>query len=123
MPCRNYRSSPIGHIIRFLERLYHLAEAENLASILEHGPMSTETLLGMLGISEPRRAALLRSRRPDSVRLSESDPCRSYGGLSLNPTSGRSLVSAENSSAFEADKRPKDAPLSQRIPLRARRPI
>jgi len=37
--------------------------------------------------------------------------------------SGRPLASAEDSSASEADKRPKDAPLSQRIPLRTRRPI
>jgi hypothetical protein len=72
MLCRSYSGSPIGRMIRRLERLYHLAEAENLASILEHGLMSTEGLLAMLGISEPRRAALLCNHRPDSVRLSES---------------------------------------------------
>jgi hypothetical protein len=66
MPCRSYRG-----MIRSLERLYHLAEAENLASILEHGLMSTERLLGILCISKPKRAALLRSHRPDRVRLSK----------------------------------------------------
>jgi hypothetical protein len=71
MPCRSCRAAPIGRMIRRLERLYHLAEAENLASILEHGLMSTERLLGVLGISAPKRAALLRSYRPDGVRLSE----------------------------------------------------
>jgi hypothetical protein len=57
--------------MRCLKRLYHLAEAENLPSILEHGLMSTERLLSMLGVSEAKRATLLRSHRPDSVRLSK----------------------------------------------------
>jgi hypothetical protein len=55
---------------RSLERLYHLAEAENLASILAHGLMSTERLVPLAGISEPAGTALLRTHRPDNVRLS-----------------------------------------------------
>jgi hypothetical protein len=54
-----------------IERLYHLAEADNLDSILEHGLMSTERLLDMARISGPEQTALLRSHRPDHVRLSE----------------------------------------------------
>jgi hypothetical protein len=55
---------------RPIERLYHLAEADNLASILEHGLMSTERLIRLAGISEPASNALLRTHRPDNVRLS-----------------------------------------------------
>jgi hypothetical protein len=55
---------------RRIERLYHLAEADNLASILEHGLMSTERLVRLAGISEPASTALLRTHRPDNVRLS-----------------------------------------------------
>jgi hypothetical protein len=55
-----------------LERLYHLAEAENLASILKHGLMSTERLLNFVRMSEPKRTALLRGHRRDCVRLSEN---------------------------------------------------
>ncbi len=58
--------------MRRLERLYHLAEADNLMSILEHGLMSAERLLDLVGISEPERRALLRGHRPDCVRLSKS---------------------------------------------------
>ena len=53
------------------ERLYHLAEADNLGSILEHGLMSTKRLLDMARIFEPQHRILLRSHRPDNVRLSE----------------------------------------------------
>jgi hypothetical protein len=55
-----------------LERLYHLAEAENIASILKHGLMSAEGLLDFVRVSEPHRTALLRGHRPDCVRLSEN---------------------------------------------------
>ena len=55
-----------------LERLYHLAEAENIASILKHGLMSTERLLNFVRTSEPKRTALLRGLRRDCVRLSEN---------------------------------------------------
>jgi hypothetical protein len=58
--------------MRQLERLYHLAEADNLTSILEHGLMSTTRLLDLFRVAEPERQMLLRSHRPESVRLSES---------------------------------------------------
>jgi hypothetical protein len=41
-----------------IERLYHLAEADNLASILEHGLMSTERLVRPAGLSEPEGTTL-----------------------------------------------------------------
>jgi Family of unknown function (DUF7002) len=58
--------------MRPIERLYHLAEADNLPSILQHGLMSTEMLLSLVGVPEAERATLLRRHRPDSFRLSES---------------------------------------------------
>jgi hypothetical protein len=58
--------------MRPIERLYHLAEADNLPSILQHGLMSTERLLSLVGVPEAERATLLRRHRPDSFRLSES---------------------------------------------------
>src|SRR6202021_3800963 len=54
---------------RRIERLCHLAEADNLVSILNHGLMSTERLVRLAGISEPASTALLRTHRPDNVRL------------------------------------------------------
>lgn len=54
-----------------IKSLYHLAEADNLASILENGLMSTERLLDLVQIGEPERGALLRRHRPENVRLSE----------------------------------------------------
>lgn len=58
------RKSPVT-----VERLYHLAEGENLSSIMEHGLLSTEKLLEMAGLSEPERVSLLRGHRLDCVRL------------------------------------------------------
>jgi hypothetical protein len=58
-------------MIRRMEHLFHLAEADNLGSILKHGLMSTERLVGMTHISEPERKAILRGHRPGNVRLSE----------------------------------------------------
>jgi hypothetical protein len=58
--------------MRPIERLYHLAEADNLPSILQHGLMSTERLFSLVGMPEAERATLLRRHRPDSFRLSES---------------------------------------------------
>jgi hypothetical protein len=54
-----------------MEYLYHLAEAYNLRSILKHGLMSTERLVGMTQIPEPERKAILRGHRPGNVRLSD----------------------------------------------------
>jgi hypothetical protein len=58
--------------MRPIERLYHLAEADNLPSILRHGLMSTERLLSLVGVPEAERATLLRRHRPDSFRLSDN---------------------------------------------------
>jgi hypothetical protein len=44
-------------------------EADNLASILNHGLMSSERLVRLAEISEPASTALLRTHRPDNVRL------------------------------------------------------
>jgi hypothetical protein len=57
--------------MRPIERLYHLAEADNLPSILQHGLMSTERLLGLVGMPKAERAMLLRRHRPNSFRLSK----------------------------------------------------
>jgi hypothetical protein len=42
-----------------IEHLYHLAEADNLASIHRHGLMSTEQLVQLAGFSEPARMLFL----------------------------------------------------------------
>ena len=57
-------------VMRRIDRIYHLAEAENLPSILERGLMSTERLLDETRIGDPERTGLLRGHRPSSVRLS-----------------------------------------------------
>ena len=56
---------------RRIEHLCHLAEADSLASILEHGLMSTEGLLDLARIAEPERKLFLRRHRPENVRLSQ----------------------------------------------------
>jgi hypothetical protein len=58
--------------MRRLDRLYHLAETGNIPSILEHGLMSTERLLNLVRTREPERTTLLRSYRPNCVRLSKN---------------------------------------------------
>jgi hypothetical protein len=67
--------------MRPIERLYHLAEADNLPSILQHGLMSTGRLLSLVGVPEAERATLLRRHRPDSFRLSESVLIRDQGPM------------------------------------------
>jgi hypothetical protein len=52
-----------------LERLYHLAEADNLESILEHGLLSTASLIALAVADPDERARLLRGHRPDNLRL------------------------------------------------------
>ena len=51
---------------RGVGKLYHLAEGSNLASILQHGLMSTERLLDLARVAKPERDALLRVHRPDN---------------------------------------------------------
>lgn len=52
-----------------IERLYHLAEASNVESILRHGLLSTERLLDLVGMAEAERAGFLRRHRPDNQQL------------------------------------------------------
>lgn len=54
-----------------IEKLFHLAEASNLSSILEYGLMSTERLLDAASILDRERADRLRSHRPQNIRVSE----------------------------------------------------
>ena len=52
-----------------IPQLYHLAEAENLSSILKHGLLSTQRLVAMSGLSVQEQASLLRGHRRTHVRL------------------------------------------------------
>ena len=51
--------------------LYHLAEADNLDSILQRGLMSSKRLVGMVNLPERERKTLLRNHRPECVRLAK----------------------------------------------------
>jgi hypothetical protein len=62
--------SPVHRVAAQIERLYHLAEADNLPSILTHGLMSTERLADAAGVDETQRSRLLYQHRPANVRLS-----------------------------------------------------
>ena len=55
--------------IRRITKLYHLAEATNLPSILRHGLLSTERLLALAGVGDEERAEIVRRHRPDCVTL------------------------------------------------------
>jgi hypothetical protein len=65
------REGARDRLLRKLDRLYHLADADNLPSILEHGLLSTERLLGLTGMAETERTAFLRRQRRDSLPLAE----------------------------------------------------
>ena len=65
------RNGVRDRLTRKLDRLYHLADADNVPSILKHGLLSTERLLGLTGVAETERAAFLRLQRRDSLRLAE----------------------------------------------------
>lgn len=52
-------------------QIYHLAEMENLSSIVKHGLMSTERLLDLAQVSNTRRPGLLRGHRQDHVQLTD----------------------------------------------------
>ena len=51
------------------QHIFHLAEGENLNSILGQGLMSTARLLTLHGLPDEERTALLRSHRPTHLRL------------------------------------------------------
>ncbi|MBY3060380.1 hypothetical protein HF263_30705 [Rhizobium leguminosarum] len=55
-----------------ISKVFHLAEASNLPSILEHGLMSTKRLLDLARVPDADQADRLRSHRPDNERLSGS---------------------------------------------------
>ncbi|MGR9426198.1 DUF7002 family protein [Rhizobium leguminosarum] len=55
-----------------ITKVFHLAEASNLPSILEHGLMSTKRLLGLTRVPEADQADRLRSHLSDNERLSGS---------------------------------------------------
>jgi hypothetical protein len=61
-PRQTQRHSRIYH-------LYHLAEADNLDSILKHGLLSTERLLELAGLTDQDRADVMRRHRATNVRL------------------------------------------------------
>lgn len=49
--------------------LFHLADADNVSSILRRGLMSTEALLKSAGLPEPQRSSVLRGHRTENIRL------------------------------------------------------
>ena len=67
--------------MRKLERLYHVAEASNLPSILKHGLLSTECLLQLTGMPADVQAAFLRRHRQASLRLAEGVTIRDQGPM------------------------------------------
>ncbi len=50
--------------------LYHMAEAGSWDSISEHGLLSTRSLIDLFEVDGDARDAILRARRPASVRSS-----------------------------------------------------
>jgi hypothetical protein len=52
-----------------ITQLYHLAEMENLPSILEHGLLSTQHLVSMSGLPAREQKAFLCTHRRTNVRL------------------------------------------------------
>lgn len=74
--------------MRRVERLYHLAEALNLPSILQYGLMSTERLLDLARIVEPERSALLRGHRPKNIHLPNGVMIRDQGPMPPNALAG-----------------------------------
>jgi len=61
-PWRSERGQHVGP-------LFHLADADNVPSILRRGLMSTEELLRSAGLPEPQRSSVLRGHRTENVRL------------------------------------------------------
>ena len=77
---------------RGVGNLYHLAEGSNLASILQHGLMSTERLLDLACVAKPERDALLRVHRPDNIQLSDSVVIRDQRPMPLPPLGAHWMV-------------------------------
>jgi len=85
-------------MIKRIDRLYHLAERANYASIVEHGLMSTSQLLRHAGMPKQKCRALLRSHRPDNMRISETVMIRDQKPMppaALAPALGQGLEPAD----------------------------
>lgn len=80
MMCRGGRSRPDKSSSRSLERIYHLAEAENWPSIKAHGLLSASALLGLAGNQEADRLQLARHRTTRTV-LSNGAIVRDQGPM------------------------------------------
>ena len=61
--------------------LYHLAEADNLSSILKHGLLSTERLLALTNFTEAERSSFLRQQRRTSHHLAQGVMIRDQGPM------------------------------------------
>jgi len=55
-----------------IKKVFHLAEASNLPSILEHGLLSTRRLFDLARISEKERTERLRGHRKENEQLAQS---------------------------------------------------
>jgi Family of unknown function (DUF7002) len=58
-----------SEIAEYYPRLYHMAEAGSWESISRHGLLSTRSLIDLFDVDGAARDAILRHRRPASVRL------------------------------------------------------
>ena len=63
---------PVGCMKRGIGKLYHLAEASNLASILQHGLMSTERLLDLAFVAKPSATCSFACTGRSNIWLSGS---------------------------------------------------
>jgi hypothetical protein len=68
-PCGVAASPGQGRRPSRVTHLYHLAEADNLDSILRHGLLSTERLLEQAGLPYRERAEAMRRHRAANLRL------------------------------------------------------
>jgi hypothetical protein len=59
-------------LIQHFPRLWHMAEDGSFGSIMEHGLLSTSSLLDLYGIKGEERAALESRHRPESVTISKT---------------------------------------------------
>jgi hypothetical protein len=61
--------APIGSSKFAPRHFYHWAEPDNLASIRQHGLLSTERLLDLAKVPKNQREAMLNQHRPESITL------------------------------------------------------
>jgi hypothetical protein len=60
----------LDELVRLYPEAFHMAAPDAWPMIVKHGLMSTEALLDLFEVPEPRRTQLLSRRRPTSVTLS-----------------------------------------------------